>query len=278
MKKRYIFVTGAAGGFGRATTKLLTEGDFHVFAADVNPLPEAMQQADDITPMRVDITDIYDVKRAVEVVNGITGHLEGLVNIAALFDQFPLAEADPVAFENLIKTNLTGAQNITAALFPLLYEGKGRIVNLSSQSALVPMPLMSYGFSKKIFDDWNTQLRMELALLSMKVIVIRAGGHRTPFLEKSAAVLRKIDKSSKYAGLMRYARDKGLKMLAEVKNTPESMAEAIARALTVRHPQKVYNVNVDFVFRVLSWLPAGLREKLLVSHLKRQMKTSTQKS
>ncbi len=271
MKKRYIFITGAAGGFGRATTRLLIDTGFHVFAADINPLPEEIRQIEGVTPVRIDVTDIGDVNKAVEVVKGVTGCLDGLVNIAALFDQFPLAEADPQAFEALIRTNLTGAQNITSALFPFLYAGKGRIVNLSSQSALVPMPLMSYGFSKKIFDDWNTHLRMELALLGMKVIVIRAGGHKTPFLDRSAEVLSKIDESSKYAGLMRYARDKGLKMLVEVKNTPESMAHAIVKVLTARHPKKVYNVNVDTVFRVLSWLPEGLRERLLVSHLKKQM-------
>ena len=272
MENRYIFVTGAAGGFGQATVRLLLAKGFRVFAADINPLPDALIKSGKVIPVALDITDKKSVEKAAGQVRGVTGQLAGLVNIAAVFDQFPLAEADPAAFDNLIRTNLFGAQYLTAALFPLLYKGMGRIVNLSSQSAVVPMPLMSYGFSKKIFDDWNTQLRMELAILGMKVIVIRAGGHKTPFLERSKEVLMKIDESSAFAGLMRYARDKGIAVLNDVKNTPESMARTIVKALTDPKPKKVYNVNVDLMFRLLSWLPAGLREKMLVSHLKKQNK------
>lgn len=271
MENRYIFLTGAAGGFGKITAQLLVEKGFNVFAADIDPLPAEMLHSEKIIPLRFDLTDVAEIKKALAEVQSITNSLDGLVNIAALFDQFPLAEAEPADFDRLIHANLFAAQYITAALFPLLYNGKGRIVNLSSQSALVPIPLMSYGFSKKIFDDWNTQLRMELALFGMNVIVIRAGGHKTPFLDKSAEILDKINEKSLYSGLMRYAREKGLKILAETKNEPVDLARVIVTALTVRRPRKVYNVNVDLVFRLLSWLPVGLRERLLVWYLNKQM-------
>jgi len=272
MGNKYIFLTGAAGGFGKIAAQLLVEKGYYVFAADIEPLPAEIVHSEKVIPLQFDLTDAAETEKAVAKVRKITNRLAGLVNIAALFDQFPLAETEAVVFDRLIHANLFAAQYITAALFPLLYEGRGRIVNLSSQSAPVPIPLMSYGFSKRIFDDWNTQLRIELALLGMDVIVIRAGGHKTPFLDKSAKVLNRINENSLYSGLMRYARAKGLKMLAETKNEPQDLAKVIVEALTVRKPKKVYNVNVDMLFQLLSWLPAGLRERLLVRYLKKQRK------
>ena len=64
---------------------------------------------------------------------------------------------------------------------------------------------------------------------------------------------------------------KGLKILDSDSHPPEDVAKIIAIALTARKPKKVYNVNVDLLFRLLAGLPAGLSERLMTYFLKKQM-------
>ncbi len=212
MDGKYVFVTGANGGMGKATVELLVKQGYYVFAGDLKEIIWDKTIAQNIIPVKLNVTDPKSIEKAVQQIRSFTQHLNGLVNIAGIFDQFPLAEATPSSFEQLIKVNLLGAQYITQALFPLLKEVKGRVINLSSETVLVQMPLQSYALSKKFFDVWSAQLRMELKLLDMHVITIRAGGHLTPFIKKSAEIIGSIDEQSQYANLMRQISLRGQKI------------------------------------------------------------------
>ena len=107
-----------------------------------------------------EITNQKSIQKAVQQIQQHTDCLYGLVNIAGFFDQFPLVEAKPERFYQLINIHLVGQQHITQVLFPLLKQAKGRVINLSSETVLPQMPIQAYGLSKKLFDIWSTQLRM----------------------------------------------------------------------------------------------------------------------
>lgn len=267
MSKRFIAITGAQGGFGKCTSELLVAHGFSVFSLDV----QKSDSSPDIIPIQVDITDLKSIRNATQLILEHTDRLHGLVNIAGFFDQFPLVEADPERFNQLIDINLLGQQHLTQALFPLLEKAKGRVVNLSSETVLAQMPLQAYGFSKKLFDVWSTQLRMELALLDMKVIAIRAGGHKTPFISRSMEVLSEIDEKSMYSNLMQRIKTKGLEVLQKVDKEPEDVAKVVLKALTTGRPNKIYNVNVSYLFKILGLLPSGLRETMLLRTLRKWM-------
>ena len=267
MPKKYIAITGAEGGFGKSVCKLLSSHGFFVFALDI----QTNDSPDNIIPIQVDLTNQKSINYAAQQIQQHTNCLHGLINVAGFFDQFPLVEVDPERFNQLISINMIGQQHITQALFPLLKQAKARIINLSSETVLAQMPLQAYGLSKKLFDIWSTQLRMELALLDMKVITIRAGGHKTPFIKRSIDVLSEIDESSLYYNLLQRIKTNGLKVLQKVGKDPEDVAKAVLKALTTSRPNKIYNVNVSFLFRILGLLPSGLRETLLMQKLRKWM-------
>lgn len=271
MNGKYVFVTGANGGMGKATVELLVKQGFYVFAGDLKKMIWDKTIAQNVIPVTLNITDPESIERAVQQISSFTQHLHGLVNIAGVFDQFPLAEARPASFERLVKVNLFGAQFITQALFPLLKEVKGRVVNLSSETVLAQMPLQAYGLSKKFFDVWSTQLRMELKLLDMYVISIRAGGHLTPFIENSAEILGSIDEQSQYANLMRQISIRGQKILKKINRNPIEVAKVVGKTLSVQNPGKTYYVNVSMLYRLLSLIPAGVREKMMFRQFKKWM-------
>jgi NAD(P)-dependent dehydrogenase (short-subunit alcohol dehydrogenase family) len=265
--KKYIAITGASGGIGASTCKLLSEKGYYIFALDTQTHNFENKKQDQIIPIRTDITNQQSIESAIQQILQYTDQLYGLVNIAGFFDQFPLVEAGPERFNKLMNINLIGQQHITAALFPLLHKAKGRVINLSSETVLAQMPLQAYGFSKKLFDIWSAQLRMELELLGMKVITIRAGGHRTPFIDRSVEVLSDIEENSFYFEVLKQIKIKGLKVLSQVNNDPMDVSNIILKSLTISDPKKIYHVNVSNLFRMLSIIPEGIREFILLRTL-----------
>ena len=114
-------------------------------------------------------------------------------------------------------------------------------------------------------------MRMELELLDMKVITIRAGGHSTPFIDLSSKIIGKIDENSKYKNLMGKIKSQGQNMLAKSMADPDDIARVIYKALTISNPKKVYYVNVSLLFRLLSLIPYGMREQMIKYQLKKWM-------
>jgi len=271
MNDKYVFVSGASGGIGKATSIILARNGFHVFAGDIAESIYNDFSDERIIPIQLDITSSASIENATEQIKIQTSYLNGIVNIAGTFDQFPLVEAEPLAFEKLINVNLIGHQSITKALFPLLLKAKGKVINLSSETVLAQMPLQSYGFSKKLFDVWNTQLRMELGLLGMKVIVIRAGGHQTPFIKRSYEIIGNVNQQSKFANLMQKIKLQGQRLLEKKQGEAMDLATIIFKILSSDEPKKVYHVNVSLLFRILSIFPSRMRENLMTYQLKKWM-------
>lgn len=271
MSDKYVLISGAAGGIGKASTLFLADNGFIVFAADKDTEALKSLKSEQIIQISLDITDQQSIDRAVKKIRKTTDKLHGLVNLAGTFDHFALAEVESATFRKLIDVNFSGQQQLTQSVFPMIQNAKGRIVNLSSETVLALMPLQAYGFSKKLMDVWNTQLRMELQLLDMHVIAIRAGGHQTPFIRQSFDALAKTDGLADYRKLKEKIRQQGQKLLAKKMADPRDVAKTIYRALNVKKPKKYYNVNVSYLFRLLSLIPEGLREKLFNYQLKRWM-------
>lgn len=271
MFDKYVVITGAGGGFGKITTELLVGQGFYVFACDIDEPTLFKLESENVIPIIMDITSRESIKAALAIIEGKTNKLHGLVNIAGRFDQFALVEAKEDAFEKLLNVNLYGPQLLTSMLFPLLKNAKGKIVNISSETVLAQMPVQAYGLSKKLFDVWNSQLRMELKLIDMEVIVIRAGGHETPFIEKSKEIIGITDPSSIYSNLYQRIKEHGIKILSKKQHDPLDVAKVIYIALTVKNPKHVYNVNVSSLFKLLSILPERLKEVMILNKIKKWM-------
>jgi len=271
MTNNCLIVTGAAGGIGSKVCLYFAQRGFQVFAMDNNYQGITALDHENIIPVEVELNKKSSIEDAVRKIESKTNHITGLINIAGMFDQFPLMEVDNDRFDRLIQINFIGQHYLTRALFPLIFRSKGRIINLSSETVLSPMPLQSYAFSKKLFEVWNDQLRIELELLGIKVIKIRSGGHKTPFIGESLRVLSAYNNRSRYSKLFEKIRIMGSEMLRRVNKDPQELAQIIANALQDRNPSKVYHVNVSMLFKVLSIIPTGPREGLMIRRLKRWM-------
>lgn len=152
---KVAFVTGAAGGIGRATAIRLASEGASVFIVDVaaDGLEETVKLCEEagaqVASARCDVSSEEDVRSSIAACIERFGQLDTLCNIAGilLLDHFSNITADQ--FRRVLEVNLVGTFMLCQAALPHLLESKGCIVNTSSTSALAGMPYgAAYGTSK----------------------------------------------------------------------------------------------------------------------------------
>jgi len=133
---RIALVTGGARGIGAGIATRLSREGARVIIADIDEA-EAKAFAGSLsgaTAHAVDIADTASVDRLMEDTRKAHGHLDILVNNAAILDATPLAQLTLERYRKVIGINMNGALHITMAALPLLRgTGKGgRILNIAS--------------------------------------------------------------------------------------------------------------------------------------------------
>jgi NAD(P)-dependent dehydrogenase (short-subunit alcohol dehydrogenase family) len=270
--QRVVVVTGASTGIGRATALLLDELGFHVFAGirkseDGDPLGELSSER--LEPLLLDVTDEEMVTAAVTRVKAVAPKgLYGLVNNAGLSLNGPLELVDVTAMRQLLDVNVLGVLSVTKAFLPLLRQGRGRIVNVSSGHGLLAIPDKSaYAASKFAVQAISDSLRVELLPFGVQVSSVVVGKVETEVLGKIEASRQKLlasappEKVNLYRPLLEYFD-------ADVKDLPsipaKQAAAVLARALTDTRPKRRYLVGPGArKMSILSHFPAGMRDQML---------------
>ncbi|MBV1939434.1 SDR family oxidoreductase [Streptomyces sp. BV286] len=135
---RSVLVTGGNRGIGLAIARRLTAAGHRVAVTHRRDEPPA---AEGFLALRCDVTDSQQVDRAFREAEAAHGPVTVLVaNAGAAHDRLlvRMSEAD---FTGVVDTNLTGAFRVAQrAIRGMLREGHGRIVLISSTSALHGAP------------------------------------------------------------------------------------------------------------------------------------------
>ncbi|MEZ4619110.1 MAG: SDR family oxidoreductase [Caldilineaceae bacterium] len=276
MTERYVIVTGAAQGIGRATTLHLAAQGFHLFAgvrklADGDTLVAAGGTA--VMPILLDVTDPAQIVAAADQVRTVVGAagLAGLINNAGVAIAGPLEFMPLDALRNQLEVNVVGQIAVTQAFLPLIRQGNGRIINISSMAGRVAGPGTGpYHASKFALEALTDTLRQELAPWAIDVVSIQPGVINTPIWEKSLARARQMVAALPDAAHRLYGpqmvqqlarseqqRDRGI--------PAERVAAIVSNALTATRPRTRYQVGFDALIAVnlVARLPDRWRDWLL---------------
>jgi NAD(P)-dependent dehydrogenase (short-subunit alcohol dehydrogenase family) len=282
---RRVLMTGASTGIGRAGALHLCAKGFHVFAgvrkeSDADALRQratGVLSSGVLTPLMLDVTDEASIRAAYEIV-AAQGGLAGLVNNAGIARLGPL-EYFPIPEVRLhMEVNVIGAVAVTQAFLPLLREGKGRVVNISSVSGLCALPFASaYSASKFALEAASDALRVELRPWKIPVSIIEPGNVKTPIWEKGIAAADAMLKSAPPDVVAQGTKLYGpvtefLKQRARNPRgiTPECVARVIEHALTSKKPRARYIVGGDArALQLLRVLPTPLRDWIIETQLPR---------
>ncbi|XP_034031641.1 estradiol 17-beta-dehydrogenase 2 [Thalassophryne amazonica] len=196
---RAVLVTGCDTGFGHALAKLLDQMGVVVFAGVLNVNSPGAQQlkeqgSENLQVLQLDVTDSSQIEQAhhhIWTKVGKTG-LWGLVNNAGIMLCPADAEILPITmWKRCMDVNFLSAVKMCQVFLPLLRHSKGRIVNVSSMAAEVPMPTISaYGASKAALTNFSQVIRLELAAWGVRVALIQPAGFRTNIFSKGEDISR----------------------------------------------------------------------------------------
>jgi NAD(P)-dependent dehydrogenase (short-subunit alcohol dehydrogenase family) len=195
---RSAAITGAGGGLGRDIALGLAGKDYVVFgtamsAAEVDDLKEASGGRVSLTVC--DLTREQDVRAwADEVSNAVgDGGLNLLINNAGILTPGPLEVLPLDAIRREFEVNVFGALSVMNAFLPALRKAPGRIVQVSTWTASVPLPFNGpSGASKAAMEVFATVYRAELKAFGIDVVVAPAGNMKTGGPAKTAAALKRI--------------------------------------------------------------------------------------
>ncbi len=265
----FYLVTGAASGLGRGIAEVLASGGATVFAADIRT--DALEAGDQerLIPVQIDVTETESVKAAVKAISKMTDGLDGIINAAGIFRTGAMVEADEKDFIDIFMVNVSGMYRVNREFFDLLYKRKGRVVNISSETARYSAGFNGlYSMSKYAVEAYSDSLRMELSLLGMKVIIIQPGPVKTPLLDANQATFRAVAAKSRY---FRPQLEKIAELVVgEDKKAvrPETVARVVEKVLKARRPGTRYRVNNDPLRAFVSYLPASWADAIMRLALK----------
>ncbi|MBT2394093.1 SDR family oxidoreductase [Streptomyces sp. ISL-1] len=196
---RTAFVTGAAGGIGRASAVLLAEAGATVHCADIDEkgLTETRTQIADTGGTAhthpLDVTDRAQLKAAIERIESI-GRLDILAAIAGIMHNSPVLETRDEDLDRVLAVNFKGilyacqesARAMIAAGTP------GSIVTMASGAVdAASAGLLCYSAAKAAVVQLTKTLATELGRHSIRVNAVAPGWIRTPMTDRHDATLQR---------------------------------------------------------------------------------------
>jgi 3-oxoacyl-[acyl-carrier protein] reductase len=176
-------ITGASRGIGRATALLLAErGSDVVLAAraidGLGPVAEACAaKGVRALAIPIDVSNAESVRAGIEKVLAERGRVDHLVNNAGVTGDGLLMRMKRDDWDRVLKTNLTGAFEVTRAILPAMVRARyGRIVNISSVVGLMGNPgQTSYCAAKAGLIGFTKSLAREVASRQITVNAVAPG-------------------------------------------------------------------------------------------------------
>jgi NAD(P)-dependent dehydrogenase (short-subunit alcohol dehydrogenase family) len=181
LEGRVAIVTGAGGGIGAATVRLLREEGALVIAVERTPGGSAAAD-DGVAVLHRDVTAPGAGEDAVAFALERFGGLDILINNAAaapVREGFLQTALD--GWRATLELNLLAPASFAAAALPALTESGGVIVNVASTSGRFPEPmLVDYAASKAALLSLTGSLATEFGPAGVRVLAVAPGPTRTP--------------------------------------------------------------------------------------------------
>ncbi|MFE3037901.1 SDR family oxidoreductase [Streptomyces canus] len=192
---KVVAITGASGGIGEATARLLAQrGAAVVLAARRSERINAITQDIRETGGRaatcvVDVTKAEDLQRLVSSAIDQYGRIDVLVNNAGIAPISPLAALDTEGWSAMIDVNLRGTLNGVAAALPAFRDqGSGHLVSIVSVAGLsgVSPSMAVYAATKNAVRTLHEGLRTESTDGVVRTTAISPGYVRTELADSMA--------------------------------------------------------------------------------------------
>ena len=192
LEGKVALITGASRGLGRALAlAYAAEGADLIInaraqsAGDLDSVRRSAERAGArVLAVTADVSDRADVERLAATALARFGRVDVLVNNASALGPTPmpyLSDYPPDAWEDVLRTNVTGPFLLTRALAgQMIARGGGVIVNVSSDAGVVGYPTWgAYGVSKAALDHLTRTWAAELEGTGVRIVSVDPGSMDT---------------------------------------------------------------------------------------------------
>jgi len=196
--QRVALVTGGTGGIGAAICEALAASGHHVIAADIH-LPDARLAELRARPglatleaITVDVSDFEACQQAVADIVSRHGRLDVLANSAGITRDATLRKLGKHQWDAVLGVNLDGLFNLCKpAIEPMIAQGYGRIVNISSINGQTgQFGQTNYAAAKAGVHGFTMALAREVAAKGITVNSVAPGYCDTPMVQTIPAPTR----------------------------------------------------------------------------------------
>lgn len=243
-QKKVVLLTGGSSGIGLCTAQALARSGCTVYEISRRP-----GEAPGVCHIFGDVTNKKSVEAAVRQVLEAQGRIDILINNAGFGISGAVEFTDIEDAKRQFDVNFFGMARVCRAVLPHMRRaGAGRIVNVSSVAAAIPIPFQTfYSASKAAINSYSMALANEVRPCGITVCAVMPGDIRTGF---TAARKKTALGDESYGGrvsrsVMKMEKDeqKGMQ--------PLSAGAFVAKIALRRRVKPLYAIRLDYQFFVL---------------------------
>lgn len=189
LSNKTALITGGNSGIGLATAKLFVAAGARVAITGRNraTLDSAVAElGGNAIALQADATDVAATEQAVAAAAKAFGKLDIVFANAGIPGRTPVGGSALEAFEQVLRTNVTGAFFTVQAAAPHMNDGGAIILTGSVMSEMGSPGSAAYAASKAGIRGMSRVLASEFAPRGIRVNVVSPGATRTPIWDSSA--------------------------------------------------------------------------------------------
>lgn len=254
--KKVVIITGTSSGIGLCLAKLLAREGYKVYGLSRGVVNENFES------LQCDVTDEERVKQCFKYIFEKEGQIDVLVNNAGMGISGAVEFIETQHNKKLFDVNVNAVLTLSKLVIPYMKNRGGKIVNISSIAAIIPIPFQTaYSMSKAAINSLTMCLKMELAPFNIQVCGVMPGDTKTGFTSAREKNLgcdgygERIEKSIS-------------KMEKDEKNgaSPEKVAKVIFKQIKRKKTPVLVSVGAKYKF--IAFLQKVLPRKLMLKIVK----------
>ena len=251
-------VTGGTSGIGAAAAKTLAQK----YGYTVYVFSRHDYTSELVKHIKCDVSKEEEAIEAVNQVLAEAGELDLVINCAGMGISGAIEYTELDDARRQFDINFFGMVNINKACMAHLRKTKGRIVNISSVAAAVPIPFQSYySASKAAINSYSLALANELKPFGVSVCAVMPGDTATGF---TAARSKSNLGDDIYQGRIRRSVSK-MEKDEQSGMTAQKAGEIIASVALRNRLPYLYTIGISYklVSFLMKILPVNLSQKLI---------------
>ena len=220
MENKVVLITGASGDIGSCIAESFLNNNYKVVICYNNSKQSALNLAkknkekeQNYLCIKVDVSKYDDVKKLVNEVISIFGHIDILINCAGISSYNLLIDESDENIDKVINTNLIGTINMCKEVSKnMIKRNYGKIINISSVWGIFGASNETvYSASKGGINTFTKALAKELAYCNINVNAVAPGVVNTKMMSKFSE--KELDEIKNEIPFGRFAEPKDISNL-----------------------------------------------------------------